>query len=91
MMRVLIIVNQNFTGLAIQRYIKYLFEFKSSIINFSGLIDNGTAPYLNYDIIVSDIYNESMINYGLQYGPLFEANNKKVIYFFTVNTVQYLR
>lgn len=83
-MKTVIIINHSPTGKAIQRYLNFLYKFSSTIINFSELIPNGISPYMNYDLIITDIYDDfTGKNYGLQFGNLFEKNQKRIIYFFT--------
>lgn len=83
-MKTLIIINHNPTGKSIQRYFKFLYQFNSTIISFSELIPIGISPYMNYDLIITDIYDDfTGKNYGLQFGNLFEQNHKRIIYFFT--------
>ena len=85
-MNVLIITNHKPIGIALQRYIIYRYQFKSTIINFSILLENGMTSYRTYNLIISEIYNETMVNYGLQYGVLFEQSDKRLLYFFSENT-----
>lgn len=83
-MKTVIIINHSSTGKSIQRYLKFLYQFNSTIIRFSELIPNGISPYLDYDLIISDVCDDSNgINYGAQFGNLFEQNHKRIIYFFT--------
>ncbi len=85
-MKTLIIVNQISLAKSLQRYNKFLYDSDSSYITFTELLSKGTSPYTKFELIISDIYNDNFIDYGLQFGELFESSGSKIIFFFTQNS-----
>jgi len=85
-MKHLIIINHTQTGEALQRYLRYIKQTESTVTSFPVLNEKGTSSYLDYEIIIMEIYDESMINYGVQFGSLFEHKQKRLIYFFSAPT-----
>lgn len=82
-MRILLIMNQDIFARSFQRYLHYLFQFSTDIITFSPLKESGISHFTDYDMFISDVYDRDDINYGVQFGSLFEKRNKSVFYFFT--------
>jgi hypothetical protein len=87
-MQALIIVNHHPAGRSIQRYLKYLFQYPSEIIDFTPLKEKGIFSFPDYDLVITDIYDETGINYGLQFGSLFEKKQKRIVYFFSAYSIR---
>jgi len=85
-MKTLIIVNQISLAKSIQRYIKFLYQYESSYLTFAELLSKGAVPSSEYNLIISDVYNDNFVDYGLQYGLLLESSECKLIFFFTQNS-----
>ena len=85
-MQALIIIKEKQTATALKRYFRYLHHIDTDIIDFSPLKEYGTSPFMKYDLIISEIYDENGTNFGLQFGSIFEADHKKLVYFFSLNT-----
>ena len=84
-MRALIIIKEKQTASALQRYFRFLHNTDTDIIEFSPLKENGTSPFMKFDFVISEIYDENGTNFGLQFGSIFEAVNKNLVYFFSLN------
>lgn len=84
-MKVLIIVNNHLLGRSISRYLTFLFQLSSSYIKLKTLVEQGSEPFLNYDTLVLETHDNYGVDYGVQFGKIFESHGVKITLFFTQN------
>ena len=82
----LIITNRSRFGNAIRRYLKHVFSDDSETVGFTALHRGGTTSFQDFDMVVAEVFDDStgrLATYGLQYGLLFEAQQKPITYCFS--------
>ncbi len=84
-MKVLIIINHLTTGKAISRYLSFVYQIPSDYIILQTLVHRGTKPFLNYNTIVTETHDTNAVDYGVQFGKIFESHGVKITFFFTQN------
>jgi|GEM_PF-3211458 len=84
-MNVLIIVNHPNVGNAISRYLSFISQNPSVYINLQTFIQQGSKSFLNYEVIISETHDTNDVDYGIQFGRVFESKGVKTIFFFTQN------
>ena len=85
-MKTLIVTSNIQFGYALQRYLRFIYHYKSAILLYSDLRVEGIMEHHNYNLFTIDIYADSdgeRVNYGLQYGWFLEQLGKSVCYFST--------
>lgn len=84
-MRILIIVNQLSVGKAISRYISFISPNPSDYLNLQTLVQQGSKSFLNYKTIITETHDTNEVDYGVQFGKVFESRGVKITFFFTQN------
>lgn len=84
-MKVIIIVNHLAVGKSISRYLSFVSQISSDYINLQTFVQQGSKSFLNYKAIISETHDTSDVDYGIQFGRVFESHGVKITFFFTHN------
>jgi len=84
-MNVLIIVNNINTGKAISRYLLFVSQISSDFITLKTLVQQGSKPFRNYKTIILETHDNIDVDYGIQFGRVFESYGAKITFFFLQN------
>lgn len=84
-MNVLIIVNNLVMGKAISRYLSFVSQIPSEYIILQTLVQQGSKSFLNFNTIITETHNANDVDYGIQFGRVFESHGVKITFFFTQN------
>lgn len=82
-MNALIIIDYRHIAKALHRFLRFVYNIQSDIIDFPPLIKNGTSSFKDYDFVISDLFDKNSIGYGIHFAQIFEKRNIPRVYFFT--------
>jgi hypothetical protein len=84
-MKVSIIVNHHDLGKAISRYLSFVYQIPSDYFLLTSLVQKGSNSFLNYEMIILETHDTNAVDYGVQFGKVFESQSIKITFFFTQN------
>ena len=84
-MKVLVIINHISLGKSISRYLSFINQIPSDYIILQTLVHQGSKSFLNYNTIVIETHDTNAVDYGVQFGKVFESNGIISTFFFTQN------
>jgi hypothetical protein len=90
-MNIILIINHLLLGKAIKRYLKFIHNRSSIVIPFRFISEQLKEKILEARLIIIDIYEDidgNSVSTGLQYGKIFEDQERQVIYFYTNNYIK---
>lgn len=84
-MEVLVIVNYFPIAKSIARYLLFKYNYSSTIITLKELNEKGIGPYISFKYVITETHDSNSVDYGIQFGKIFESHSGNTTFFFTQN------